>query len=70
MQTIMQPYPIEGYTVAEYESGFALKHGSETIFWASGKGGFAAMIAILSEAKLARRLAKEKRDRTTDGAKP
>ena len=57
-----KPYPIEGYSVAEYNGGgWALKHGSETIFRSADSGGFTVMCAILSEAKRARQEAKARR---------
>ena len=63
MQKTMKPYPIEGYSLAEYTSGaWALKHGSETVFRSCDSGGYAAMCAILSEAKRARREHKARRE--------
>ena len=62
MQTVVKPYPIEGYTLAEYTSGgWALKHGSETVFRSADKDGYAAMCAILTEAKRAKQEAKARR---------
>jgi len=55
----MKKYAIEGYTLAEYTGGeWALKYGSETVFRSSDKDGYAAMVAILSTAKQARREAR------------
>ena len=63
MQTVMKPYPIEGYSLAEYSGGgWALKHGSETVFRSADKEGYAAMVAILSTAKQARRAARARRE--------